>query len=153
MKNQSILNLVFAALFAVLVFVGTASFSIALPFGYFNLGDGFLLLAAWILGGYYAMAGAALGAALADVILGFVIYAPATLIIKALMVIIAFQIPRFISKDKPLLRFAGYFTSSVLAELLMVAGYYLFESALYGFGRTGLRSRQSAPRSGGGGHG
>lgn len=134
MKKQNIINLVLAALFAVLIFVGTASFSIALPFGYFNLGDGFLLLAAWILGGYYAMAGAALGAALADLILGFVIYAPATLIIKAVMVVIAFQIPKFISKDKPLFRFAGYFTGSVLAELFMVVGYYLFESALYGFG-------------------
>ena len=50
------------------------------------------------------------------------------------MVIVAFQIPKFISKDKPLFRFTGYFTSSVLAELLMVAGYYLFEAALYGFG-------------------
>ena len=52
--------------------------------GYINLGDGIVLLAAWVLPLPYGLVAAGLGSALADLFSGYVVYAPATFAIKAL---------------------------------------------------------------------
>ena len=56
--------------------------------GYMNLGDTLVLLSAWLLGPWYGAAAAGIGSALADLI-GYPLYAPATLLIKGGMAIIA----------------------------------------------------------------
>ena len=43
-------NIVFSAVFAALCCVGTLVIIIPLPYGYFNAGDIFVLLAGWCLG-------------------------------------------------------------------------------------------------------
>lgn len=128
MKNDKIRKLVYAALFAALVYIGTLV-SIPLPIGYFNFGDFFILCAAWIIGFPYALASGAIGAMLADLSLGYASYAPATFIIKALIALIAYFICKALSKTK--LSIVKYAISAVLAELVMVLGYYLFESVIY----------------------
>ena len=133
MKRSSRMKMVLAALFAALVFVGTLYLHVTLPYGYFNFGDAFLLLAAWCIGGRYGAAAGAIGAVLADLALGYAAYVPATLVIKAAMALAASGIATAWAKRTPRLKYAGFLLGAVTAALLMAAGYYLFESLLYGF--------------------
>ena len=99
--------------------------------GYINLGDAVVLLAAFMLPQGYMFLSAAVGSALADIFSGYIVYAPATFIIKGLMTLIAFIIYSALSKKtKPLMaRIVG----AALAEIWMILGYLAFESFLYGF--------------------
>lgn len=64
-------KLSFTALFAALCCVGTLVIVIPLPYGYFNAGDIFVLLAGWCLGSVFGSFAAAIGSSLADVVLGY----------------------------------------------------------------------------------
>lgn len=131
MKNKNLLKVVYAALFAALVFAGTQFIRVPLPFGYFNFGDFFVLICAVIIGGPYAVIASAIGSGLADVLSGYAIYAPATIIIKSLMVICMIAILK-IGKDKSkttkILTFA---LGAVAAEIVMVGGYFVYDTILY----------------------
>ena len=120
-------KLVMSAMFCALTFLGTC---IAIPVpvaGNLNFGDGFLLVGAWTLGLPWGL-GAALGAMLSDLALGYtVVYIPATLVIKALMVMVVVLLRRALEKTR-LPRLWLRLIPFVLAELLMTGGYYLFES-------------------------
>ena len=125
-------KIVVAALLASLVCVCTMVIRIPSPLnGYVNLGDCIVLLAAWLISPLYAFLAAGIGSALADLFSGYVAYAPATFLVKGAMAIIAYVVFTWlIKKKKPFIaRLAG----GILAELFMVAGYYLFEGFLYGF--------------------
>lgn len=134
MNSKKLIRLVMAALFAALVFVGTFYLHVTLPYGYFNFGDAFLLLAAWIVGGWYGAAAGGIGAAAADLALGYTVYAPVTLVLKALMALAAAGIAGATARGGKRLAVAGLWIGAVAAELLMAGGYYLFEGFLYGFG-------------------
>lgn len=90
-------NLAFAAVFAALCFTGTFVIVIPLPYGYFNAGDVFVLLAGWCLGPVYGAA-AAVGSSLADVLSGFALYAPATFVIKGADALVAWAVYRAIRR-------------------------------------------------------
>ena len=126
-------NLAFAAVFAALCFTGTFVIVIPLPYGYFNAGDVFVLLAGWCLGPVYGAA-AAVGSSLADVLSGFALYAPATFVIKGADALVAWAvyraIRRLISAER--LDFLPCALSALVAEACMVFGYFLYESILYG---------------------
>ena len=80
-----------AALFASLVCVATMIVKIPSPMkGYLNLGDCVVLLCGWLLSPLYGFLAAGLGSALADLFSGYIIYAPATFIIKGGMALIAY---------------------------------------------------------------
>ena len=131
MKNQRTRRLVLAALFAALTCVATATLSIPSPLGgYFNLGDTVILLGAFLLGPIYGALAGGIGAALADLLLGFVIYAPATLVIKALTAPTACMIFRAFRRKTIL----GASIGAVAGELVMATGYFLYEWILYGIG-------------------
>lgn len=131
-------KLVFTALFTALIYIGTRYIQIPLPLGYFNVGDCFILVLAWSVGGIYGMLGAGLAAGLADVLSGFSVYAPATVVIKALMALVAYLGYLIVRKKSRPKKMIGYAVSGVIAELIMVAGYFAFESYLYGVpGATG----------------
>ena len=83
-KTQKI---VASSLFAAITFISTMFFTIKLPNGYANLGDCFIIIAACLMGAKYGAAASAIGASLADIMLGYQSYAPATFVIKALMAI------------------------------------------------------------------
>ena len=84
-------NIVLAALIAALACVATMIIKIPSPMkGYLNLGDCVVLAAGWLLPGGYGFFAAGLGSALADLFSGYVIYAPATFVIKGVMALIAF---------------------------------------------------------------
>ena len=125
--------MVIAALMAALVCVATMIIKIPSPLkGYMNLGDGIVLLAGWLLSPGYGFLAAGLGSALADLLLTYFSYAPATFFIKGTMALIAFMCFKLLNKR------IGWLPSQILgavfAEALMIVGYYLFEGFLYGFG-------------------
>ena len=86
-------------MFAALACVATMVIKIPSPLGgYINLGDCIVLLAGWMLSPIYGLLAAGLGSALADILSGYVAYAPMTFVIKALMAVATFYI--FIISDK-----------------------------------------------------
>lgn len=130
MKGTKTKKLVISALFAALACAATIviHIPIAATNGYINLGDCIVLLSGFMLGPVYGFAAAGIGSALADLILGYASYAPATFVIKGLMALIAALIYRFPEKNTFKLILAG-----IASELIMIFGYYLYESIWYGF--------------------
>jgi len=131
MKNQKLKLTVISALFAALVCVATMVVKIPTPLnGYINLGDCVILVASFTLPCGYGFLAAGIGSALADILSGYTAYAPATFVIKGLMVLVVYLITRILkSKNLNLIKVL----SGVLAELWMVLGYYIFEGFMYGF--------------------
>lgn len=126
--------LVMAALFIALGYVATILLVIPMPGGgYLNLGDTIVLLGAYLLGPVYGAVAGGLGPALADLMAGYGIYVPATLVIKALMAMTAALLYRALRKKiwAPVLCGAA-------AETIMVVGYCLFEAFLAGNPAGGL---------------
>lgn len=130
--NARTKNIVMAALMAALTCIATMIIHIPSPLkGYINLGDCIVLSAGWILSPAYGFLAAGLGSALADLFSGYVIYAPATFIIKGLMAVIAFY--GFQMLHKKLVNFYSRIISGSAAEIVMILGYFVFEGFLYGF--------------------
>lgn len=127
-------QLALTAVFAALCFVGTFVIVLPLPNGYFNVGDVFVLLAGWCLGPLYGSVAAGLGSALADIVSGFAIYVPATFLIKALDALVAYLVWAFLKKFflSERLDFLPRLFSAIVGESIMLGGYFLFESLLYG---------------------
>ena len=72
-------------------------------------------------------AAAAIGSALADLIAGYVLYAPATLVIKAIMAFLAALVYHALGRRRWALLPCG-----ILAEAIMVLGYWGYDSLLTG---------------------
>ena len=125
-------KIIVSALMAALVCVATMIVKVPSPLkGYINLGDGIVLLSGWILSPGYGFLAAGLGSAFADLFSGYFTYVPATFIIKGLMALIAFASFNLLSKK--IGKILAYIVGGVLAEILMIVGYYVFEGFLYGF--------------------
>ena len=92
-KNDKIMLLVLAGLFAAIVTVSTMIIRIPTPTkGYINLGDCFVNIAGWLLGPLYGGAAAGIGSSLSDLFAGYNVYVVPTLIIKGLMAVVAFAV-------------------------------------------------------------
>lgn len=118
---------VIAAMFTALTMVATMVFTIPTPtLGYIHMGDAFVLLSGALLGPFYGAIAAGLGSALSDLLLGYTISAVPTFIIKGLTALIAAFFVRKAKNTKPgrisPLMIGGF----LLAELNMVAGYFLY---------------------------
>ena len=125
MKKQSVRNLALAGLMGALVLLLTYWPHIPVGNGYVHLGDTFIYVAAVILPLPYGLAVAAVGASLADCLSGYPLWAPATLVIKALTVLL------FNSKSEKLLCLRNCL-APIGAGVLCAGGYYLYEGILYG---------------------
>lgn len=119
-------------MFCALVFAGTW-ISIPMPIGNVNLGDGMLLVGAWLLGGPWAIVATALGATFVDLMSPYAIYAPGTLVIKALMATVAILMLKLLVKTK-LPKVLALVLSATAAELVMIAGYFAYEALFLGLG-------------------
>lgn len=135
MKSIDIKKTVIAALLASFTCVATMIIQIPNGIGgYINLGDCIVIISGWMLGPVYGGVSAALGSMLADIFSSYVVYAPATFIIKGIMAVIAAVLYKALASKK----FAAVI-SGICAELFMVVGYFVFEGAfLYGFGTAAL---------------
>ena len=131
--NTKTKKIVMAALMAALACAATMIINIPSPLkGYLNLGDCIVLSAGWMLSPAYGFLAAGMGSALADVFSGYVVYAPATFIIKGLMALIAFYGVKLMHKR--LGDLLSRMISGIAAEIMMILGYFVFEGCLYGFG-------------------
>ena len=83
--NEKLLRMVRAGLFASLICLLTALLHIPTPNGYIHCGDAVIYLAAVLLPMPYAVCAAAIGGAMADLFTGYLVYIPATFVIKALL--------------------------------------------------------------------
>lgn len=121
-------QLVFAALLAALSCVATLVLTVPSPTGgYMNLGDTVVLLSAYLLGPWWGAAAGGIGSMLADLCVGYAAYAPATLIIKALMALLAASLYRALGKKNASLVLCG-----IAAEAVMVVGYWCCDGLLMG---------------------
>ena len=119
------------AIFAAIICVVTTFVAVPAPaIGNVNLGDIFILSSAWLLGPIGALA-AGIGAALADLLSGYAIYAPATFVIKALMSLVCYYSFTFVNKIVKAPIVSRLF-SALLAEAVMVLGYFTYECFIYG---------------------
>ena len=122
-------NIIASALFIALITVTTMFVKIPLAlFGYVHLGDLFIFLACFMLKPKYSIVVGGVGSALADLFLGFAVYAPATLVIKAL-VALSFSLVVY---NKPAL--VREVLAVIFGTLIIGGGYLIYEGILYGFG-------------------
>lgn len=140
MKNKKLTKLVICGMFAAITCVATMVIQIPSPMsGYVNLGDCVVLLGAFLLGPVYGAVAGGVGSMLADLISGYVIYVPGTLIIKALMGLVAGIIfVRLKNKNT----YLSLVSSGIAAELIMIAGYFLYAMLILG---NGLSAAASIP--------
>lgn len=117
--------LTLTAVYAALIYVFTAFLHIPNWTGYIHAGDVILFLAASMLPPGYAAAAGAIGAGTADLLSGYAIWAPGTVVIKALTALC------FTAKSKGFLCRRNYI-ALLPSFLLCAGGYYLYESMVTG---------------------
>ena len=101
MQRQKLKTTIISAMFAALICVATMVVKIPTPLnGYVNLGDCLVLVAAFSLPCGYGFLAAGIGSCLADVLSGYTAYAPATFVIKGLMVLVAFLVAKLLKTHK-----------------------------------------------------
>ena len=133
MKGSHTFRIVLMALFAALVCVATMFIRIPSPTGgYLNLGDGIVLLSAFLLGPVYGTAAAGIGSALADLLSGYPAYAPGTLAIKAATAFVAASVYRRLSGHRGTR--PGLLMAGIPAELLMALGYFAYSGIFLSYG-------------------
>ncbi len=125
--NNKIRLIVYGGVLSAVIMLATLfRFPIPTGYGYINFGDGAIFATAAVMGPYAAFS-AALGSALADLIAGYPMYIPATVVIKGLMAIVAgFALHKY--KNMPWYLMAVVF---LVCEVIMVFGYFFYEWALY----------------------
>lgn len=127
--KNSTRKLVLASLFAALTFVATL-IHIHVPgmqTGYVNLGDCFVIVSALLLGPIYGSIAGGIGSALTDFLHGYVIYVPATFVIKTLMGVAAYFVYKLLAKNKDSFNSLAVSVSGTVAEIIMIFGYLFYE--------------------------
>ena len=132
MGNNKTKNIVLASMLAALCCVATMIIKVPSPLkGYLNLGDCVVLLSGFMLSPVYGFLAAGIGSALADIFSGYIVYAPATFIIKGVMALVAYYGVK--ACDKKIGITVSRIISGIAAEIIMVLGYFVFEGFMYGF--------------------
>lgn len=132
-RTKRIRLIVFTALMTAMTTVLTlASVRYPTGSGYYNFGDIPIFMSSCLLGPISALITGGVGAMLGDVILGYAMYAPFTLIIKALEGVIVGLIFKIISKivKKQIPQAVLYCLGSIIGGLEMALGYFLAEGLL-----------------------
>lgn len=149
MKTKTI---ILAALMTALTCVGTMIIRIPTPtLGYIHPGDGFVLLSSLILGPIWGSLAAGLGSALSDFFAGYIIYVPATFIIKALTALVGYITFKAASKLLATMpETVSLIIAGIAGEAVMVIGYFVFEIFLLadGFSSASLIAGAAASATG-----
>ena len=126
MSDKQIRKLALGGVMAALVFVMTYLPKVPVPVtgGYVHLGDGMIFLAAMLLGPM-GVAASAVGSALSDLVGGYMTYIIPTFLIKGAIALVAWKLYKPGSWLQTTIAF-------IIAEAVMVAGYFAFEAVLYG---------------------
>lgn len=130
--NNKLKKITLSALLATLTFIMTRYFAIPTAIGgSINIGDSIVLLSGLILGPAYGAITAATGSAFADLVSPYAIYTPATFVIKAL---VAYTVANLFRSLKNINLKTNIIVSSIVAEIIMVLGYFVFEAFILDFG-------------------
>lgn len=129
-NRKNLRRIAYAGVLAGLIFIGT-ELHIPTAIGHINLGDLVILVSAYILGPF-AFVPAAIGSTLADLLAGYPQYAIATFLIKGIMGFVAGLLLKRNREGKASL--GRKLTASFIAEVIMVAGYFAFESLPFMYG-------------------
>ena len=127
------LNLSMTAIFAALICVLTMIIAIPIPAtqGFINIGDAGVMITGLLFGPIIGGLAGGIGSALADILLGYTIYAPATLIIKGLE---GFIIGIIANPRKNYQKFTYRdILAVIVGGAIMVTGYFIYELILFGF--------------------
>ncbi len=130
--NNNLRKLTLSGLLATLTFIMTRYFAIPTSIGgSINVGDSIVLLSGLVLGPLYGGLSAAFGSAIADILSPYAIYTPATFIIKGLVAITVATLFRSFKKIDLKI---NIIISAIIAEIIMVLGYFVFEAFVLDFG-------------------
>ena len=130
-QNSSVRRTVGAAMMAAIVCAATL-IHVPLPVvGYIHVGDAFVLLSGFLFGSAFGFGAAALGSMLADLLLGYVAYAPATFVIKGIVALLSALLCRRV-KANGMKGWLLLFAFALIAECVVVGGYFVFEWLFYG---------------------
>jgi uncharacterized membrane protein len=129
---KSFRNIALIVSFTGLVFLSTSIFFIAIPTsnGFFNIGEIFVYLAALIGGPITGAIAGGVGASLADVALGYGVFAPGTLFIKGIE---GFLVGLIFHFSRRLKRWIRYLFMFILCGVLIgFSAFYVNEEFLFG---------------------
>lgn len=129
--DRNVKLLVYLALLTAVCTVATMAIPIPTPTGgYLNAGDIVVVFAALLAGPLYGCIVGGVGSALADLLSGFALYAPGSLIAKgAAAVVIGLLFS--LSKRKSS---TAATVAAICGELVMALGYFAYEALALGFG-------------------
>lgn len=129
-EAERIKNLCETALFIAIVFLGVFIIKFPGPFGYAHIGDSMIFLSVLMLGGKRGAVAGGLGAAIADVVSGYTIWAVPTMLCKAVMALVMGALIKcriFGLKGRVL-----WMVSAVAGGLAQTVGYFAFWYFLFG---------------------
>lgn len=133
MADTKIKKMTTSALFMALTCIATMIIKLPTPGtgGYVHLGDAFVILSGILLGPVYGAIAGGIGSALADLLGGYFIYVPITLIVKALMAAGVSLIYHNLAQKlhNPVLK---CILCGIYATVVVAGGYLFFESFMYG---------------------
>lgn len=133
MANTKVKKLTTSALFMALTCIATMIIKLPTPGtgGYVHLGDAFVILSGILLGPLYGAVAGGIGSALADLLGGYFVYVPITLVVKAAMAAGVGFIYHKLAKNlhNQLIK---CILCGLYATVLVAAGYLFFESFMYG---------------------
>lgn len=135
MENKSskkLLSIVYAALAIALVTLSTMVIRIPTIKGYVNFGDIMIFVTAILLGKRTGFLAGAFGSALADILGGYIIYAPGTFLIKGMEGLICALLMWKNSDNRA--NTYSLIISPLIAGIWMVFGYFIYEYILFGIG-------------------
>ncbi|MFX1338441.1 MAG: ECF transporter S component [Promethearchaeota archaeon] len=120
-------------IFGALICVLTMLIAVPIPAtqGFINIGDAGVMITGLLFGPIIGGIAGGIGSALADIFLGYTIYAPATLIIKGLEGFIV----GLIANPKKNYKKLTYrdILAVVIGGMIMVFGYLIYETLIFGF--------------------
>lgn len=134
-KNKSIASIQFivvTAIFIALTYIFTAFINVRLPIvangGLIHLGNVPLFIGAIIFGKKTGMIAGGIGMGLFDLLSGWTLWAPFTLVIVGLM---GFVVGKITEKEEHQ-KFVWYVVAIIAACAIKIAGYYIAEAIIYG---------------------
>ncbi|MFX0055113.1 MAG: ECF transporter S component [Candidatus Hermodarchaeota archaeon] len=130
-------NTLFVALLAILTALTTiATIVIAIPLpassGFLNFGDALVMLSGLLLGPLGGFIAGGVGSAMGDVILGYVHFAPITLVVKGCEGLVMGLFSSRARSASLLTRWDV--VGLIVSSFVMMTGYFLAEIPLYGYG-------------------
>lgn len=127
-------SLVMTSLIICIILIGTILFRIPVPMtqGYVHLGDAMIYMGVFVLGKRKGALAAGLGSALADILGGYAVWAPWSLVIKALMAFAAGMFLHICLKHKSKFTLPILVAGMVVGGMIMTSGYLLAEYVMYG---------------------